>query len=173
MRQMIRSAMMTAVLVLMLPIMASAADEGGCEKFAWSLAQDRARLTSSDKPTIAVGGQLVTIPMTAFVLRLQPANQASFAMPPERTPKSEAWFGGAISLPSPQQATIYQVTLSDDAWIDVVQDGRFARSVAHTRRSDCPGVRKSVRLDLLPLPFVLQLSGSASDVVAVAIRAAE
>jgi hypothetical protein len=111
--------------------------------------------------------------MTAFVLRLQPAHQASFAMPPERTPKSEEWFGGAISFPSPQQAAIYQVTLSDDAWIDIVQDGRFARSVAHTRRSDCPGVRKSVRLDLLPAPFVLQLSGSASDIVVVAIHAAE
>ena len=38
--------------------------------------------------------------------------------------------------------------LSDDAWIDVIQNGRYARSVGSTGRSDCPGVRKSVRLDL-------------------------
>jgi hypothetical protein len=39
------------------------------------------------------------------------------------------------------------VTLSHEAWIDVVQDGRYARSVGSTSRNDCPGLRKSVRLD--------------------------
>jgi hypothetical protein len=65
------------------------------------------------------------------------------------------------------------VTLSEEAWIDVVQDGRYARSVGSSRRSDCPGLRKSVRFQLGAAPFVLQLSGADSDSVAVAIGARE
>ncbi len=93
-------------------------------------------------------------------------------MPPERKPRSERWFGGMIRLPAPDKPGIYQVTLSEEAWIDVVQDGRYARSVGSTGRSDCAGLRKSVRLDLGIAPFVLQISGVASDSIAVAISAA-
>jgi hypothetical protein len=64
---------------------------------------------------------------------------------------------------------IYQVTLSEDAWIDIVQDNRYARSVGSTGRGDCPGLRKSVRLDLDAAPFVLQISGVVADKVVVAI----
>ena len=68
---------------------------------------------------------------------------------------------------------IYQVTLSEEAWIDVVQDDRYARSVGSTGRGDCPGLRKSVRLDLAAAPFVLQISGVTSESVAVAVGARE
>ena len=63
----------------------------------------------------------------------------------------------------------YQVTLPDEAWIDVAQDGRYARSVGSTGRSDCPGLRRSLRLELAASPFVLQLSGVSSDVIVIAI----
>ena len=94
-------------------------------------------------------------------------------MPPERKPKVERWFGGMIRLAAPEKPGIYQVTLSEEAWIDVVQDGRYARSVGSTGRSDCPGLRKSVRLELGAAPFVLQLSGVAAEQVVVAINPRE
>ena len=46
-------------------------------------------------------------------------------------------------------------------------------SVGSTGRSDCPGVRKSVRLDLDASPVVLQVSGVAPDTIAVTIGAVE
>jgi hypothetical protein len=55
----------------------------------------------------------------------------------------------------------------------VIQNGRYARSVGSTGRSDCPGVRKSVRLDLDAGPVVLQVSGVAPDTIAVTIGAVE
>jgi hypothetical protein len=67
----------------------------------------------------------------------------------------------------------YQVTLSDEAWIDVIQDGKFLRSIGSSGRSDCPGVRKSVRFELKPEPFVLQLSGVILETIVVAISAME
>jgi hypothetical protein len=151
---------------------AAAADDG-CEKFAWSLARDRAAFVAPDKTTIAAGETLTALPASALVIRLQPGAQASFAMPPERKPRIEQWHGGMVRLPALTKPGIYQITLSDDAWIDVIQNGRYARSVGSTGRSDCPGVRKSVRLDLDASPVVLQLSGVAPDAITVAIGAVE
>lgn len=149
-----------------------AADDG-CEKFAWSLARQREAFAAAEKMAIASGEALNALPQGALVLRLQPGAQASFVMPPERKPRTEQWHGGLVRLPAPPKAGIYQITLSDDAWIDAIQNGHYARSVGSTGRSDCPGVRKSVRLDLDASPMVLQLSGVAADTIAVTIGTME
>ena len=151
---------------------AKAADDG-CEKFAWSLARERAAFAASDKTTIVAGETLAALPASALVIRLQPGAQASFEMPPERKPKTEQWHGGMVRWPALAKSGIYQITLSDDAWIDVIQNGRYARSVGSTGRSDCPGVRKSVRLDLDANPVVLQLSGVSPDAITMTIGAVE
>ena len=150
----------------------AASAEEGCNKFAWSLARERTWFASPEKPGVPAGQKLSAIPAGAFVLRLEPAGEATFELPPERKPKSETWFGGSVSLPAPARGGIYQITISDDAWIDVVQDHRFVRSLGSTGRSDCAGLRKSLRLDLGPEPFVLQLSGAAVVQVTVSISPA-
>ena len=65
------------------------------------------------------------------------------------------------------------MTISDDAWIDIIQNERHARSVGSTGRRDCAGMRKSVRLELGPTPFVLQLSAAATPVITIAISRVE
>jgi hypothetical protein len=152
-------------------LISPAAAEDGCDKFAWPLAREQALFASADKPAVKVGETLADIPKVAFTLHLQPGTQAAFVMPPERKPKAEHWFGGAIRFPALEKPGIYQVTLSAEAWIDVVQDGRYARSVGSTGRHDCPGLRKSVRLDFGAAPFVLQLSGVFEESIIVAIGA--
>ena len=154
------------------PLSPAFADEG-CDKFAWPLARERAQLTAADKPQVKAGETLPAMPASAFTLALQPGAEAAFAMPPERKSRSETWFGGALHFPALARPGIYQVTLSEEAWIDVVQDGRYARSVGSTGRGDCPGLRKSVRLDLSAAPFVLQISGVSTTAVIVAIGARE
>jgi hypothetical protein len=156
-----------ALVLLALPGPAAADD--GCEKFAWSLARERAAFAAADKTMIAAGETLAALPAGALVIRLQPGAQAAFDMPPERKPRTELWHGGMVRLPALPKPGIYQITLSEDAWIDVIQDGRYARSVGSTGRGDCPGVRKSVRLDLDATPVVLQVSGVATDAIAVTI----
>ena len=158
-----------ALIVLLSPAFA----DDGCGKFAWPLAREQALFAAADKASVNAGAVLAAIPKTAFVVHLQPGAQAVFAMPPERRPQSERWFGGAIHFPALDKPGIYQVTLSEEAWIDVVQDNRYARSVGSTGRGDCPGLRKSVRLDLAAAPFVLQISGVASESVVVAVGARE
>jgi hypothetical protein len=154
-------------------LLSPAAAEDGCDKFAWPLARERTLLAAPGKPTVKAGETLTATPKGVFVVNLQASADAVFTKPPERQLRSERWFGGAIRFPALDIPGIYQVTLSEEAWIDVVQDDRYARSVGSTGRGDCPGLRKSVRLDLGAAPFVLQISGVTSDSIAVAIGARE
>jgi hypothetical protein len=154
-------------------LLSPASAEDGCDKFAWPLARERTLLAAADKPAVKAGETLVAIPNGAFVVNLQSGTEAAFAKPPERKPRAERWFGGAIRFSGLEKPGIYQVTLSEEAWIDVVQDDRYARSVGSTGRSDCPGLRKSVRLDLSASPFVLQISGVTSELIVVAIGAGQ
>jgi len=148
---------------------AETAAEDGCEKFAWSLSRERAWFAAADKPSVAAGDSLTAIPNGAFTLSLRPGSEATFELPPEKKPRSDRWFGGIVRLPALREAGIYQVTVSDEVWIDVIQDNRYARSVGSTGRSDCPGLRKSVRLELGVAPFVLQLSAVTMPTIVIGI----
>jgi len=156
--------------ILALAAPAHAAD--GCDKFAWPLTTERAQFAATERMAAKAGDALLSLPHTAIVLHLAAPDAAGFALPPERKAKAATWFGGALSLPAPGKAGIYQVTLSDEAWIDLVQDGRYAHSVGSTGRSDCPGVRKSVRFELTTAPLVVQVSGVTSDRIALTIAPA-
>jgi hypothetical protein len=112
---------------------AAAADDG-CEKFAWSLARDRAAFAAPDKTTIAAGETLTALPAGALVIRLQPGAQASFAMPPERKPKTEQWHGGMVRLPALAKPGIYQITLSGRAQERSARSRRQPGRVAIERR---------------------------------------
>jgi hypothetical protein len=160
-------------LALVAQLVPASATDDGCEKFAWSLARERAWFAVSDKTSVTAGETLAAIPKGAFIIKLQPASQASFALPPERKSRSDQWFGGIIRFPAVERPGIYQVTLSEEGWIDVIQDDRYARSIGSSGRSDCIGIRKSVRLEIDRKPFVLQLSGVASDKIVVAISPGE
>jgi hypothetical protein len=133
----------------LIALLTPAAAEDSCGKFAWPLARERAWFAADDKPAAKVGETLAAIPARAFTLQLQPGTEAVFAMPPERKPRSERWFGGAIRFPAPERPGLYQVTL-EEAWIDVVQDGRYVRSLGSTGRGDCRGLRKSIDCALAP-----------------------
>jgi hypothetical protein len=81
-------------------LLGPAAADDGCEKFAWSLARERAAFAAADKTTIAAGETLAALPAGALVIRLQSGAQASFEMPPERKPRTEQWHGGMVRLPA-------------------------------------------------------------------------
>jgi len=158
---------LTAAVLVALQTGISFADDG-CDKFAWPLTREQALLAAPDKTSVKAGETLSAAPKGAFILTLQPNADANFAMPPERKPKAEIWFGGIVRLPAVDKPGVYQVTLSEEAWLDIVQDGRYAHTVGFSGRHDCPGVRKSVRFELGAAPFVLQISGAAPEKIAIA-----
>ncbi len=66
-----------------------------------------------------------------------------------------------------------QVTLSDDAWIDVVQDGKETRSASHVGLHGCPDLRKSVRFELKAAPAKVQIRGAPRASIKVGFAPAE
>src|SRR5882672_923896 len=87
---------------------------------------------------------------------------------PERTPK-EGTFAGFAAFTSPPKAGAYTINLSAAGWIDVVQEGRFLRSVTSSGVRDCEGIRKSVKFEIPAKPFVLQISGVVANAINLAI----
>jgi hypothetical protein len=144
----------------------------GCEKFAWPLARERAWFAAPDKQSVASGVILARLPIAAIIVSLEPSNQAKFALLPERAAGADK-YGGTVAFPALDRAGLYQVTVSDDAWVDVVQDGQYTKSVGSTGRRDCSGVRKSLRFHLVQAPFVVQVSGAAAETITLAVGSPE
>jgi len=145
----------------------AAVAEDGCGKFAWSVAREREALIAQSQPILPSGASIEPGQDQAFKLLLRQPDEAGFVMLPERKPRIENWRGGIVRLPAPPQGGIYQVTLSDEAWVDVVQNGGYARSIGSSGRSDCPGLRKSIRFEAGSSPIVLQISGASVEVISI------
>lgn len=88
-------------------------------------------------------------------------------------PSCPVWSAlGTPSNSSPMRP-VYQVALSGEGWIDLVQNGAALDSADHSGAKTCPGLRKSVRFNVGAAPVALQVSGAPTDSIKVAIRAVE
>ncbi len=116
----------------------------------------------------AAGATLKMSPALAARLDLKKADEVQWSRSPERAPKNPDSFGGLLEIDSIEPG-LYQITLSDEAWIDVIQNDAFLKSAAHSGRRDCAEVHKSVRFQLGKGPVIVQLSGVAKDTIGFAI----
>ncbi len=146
------------------------AAEVGCDKFAWPLEAERALLSAAE--AISPSTDLDRDSGKAFVVPLVPFGEAQFAMPPERAPKNPDSFAGTVRFAAAEEGT-YKVTVADNAWIDIVQDGKLLKSVSFTGAEGCEGIRKSVRFAIGAGSFVLQLSDVGADNIRVVITRVE
>lgn len=170
----VRLASLIAALLLAtsLHIHTASAAGTGCEAFAWPLDAERAALSAPDIEKLASGAAPGDWKERAFVLELKPIADVKFDLPPGGKPKREAkeTFGGVLTFAAPAKAAGYQVTLTGEGWIDVVQDGKQLAAADHTGAKECPGLRKSVRFDVAASPVVLQISGAPTASIGIALR---
>jgi hypothetical protein len=141
----------------------------GCDKFKWPLDKERALLTSADAAKISSGGGFAGMLPVSATVNLVPFASANLPVAPERAPKSPDTFAGFVKVPTPPQAGTYKISLSSEAWIDVVQDDHVVKSNAFSGALGCEGIRKSVKFDLAAQPFTLQISGVRANSIGVAI----
>ncbi|RYB05038.1 hypothetical protein [Lichenibacterium ramalinae] len=144
---------------------AAAQDASGCAKFKWPVDRERSAFGTPGLQVVEPGKPLPGI-MDPAIVKLKPVADAGFERPPGRKPKGGT-FGAAFRTPPVAVAGTYQITLSDEAWIDVIQDGRELRSSASSGQRDCPNVRKSVRFVLAAGQATVQISGAAADSIKV------
>jgi len=141
----------------------------GCDKFKWPLDKERATLNGTDLPKVASGDRVPWPLPWATTVALVPFADAKLPMPPERAPKSPDAYAGFVQVPAPPRAGTYKITVSSEAWIDIVQAGHTVKSVGFTGATGCEGVRKSVKFDLAAQPFTVQLSGVPGNAIGMAV----
>ncbi|MGJ5175555.1 hypothetical protein ACQR16_03365 [Bradyrhizobium oligotrophicum] len=149
-----------------------AAEPSGCDKFKWDIARERAALTAADRQRLDSGAEIASLPASGLVLALRPLVDARLPTAPERAPK-DGTFAGVTRIASAPEAGVYTVSLSEAAWIDVLQDGRILKPIAFSGATDCDGIRKTVKYELGARPFVLQISGTPDASISIAILRAE
>ena len=160
-------------LTLLAAAPAFAAEEpSGCDKFKWNIDHARAALTAPDRTKLNSGGELAALPATAVTLALVAPADAKLPTPPERAPK-DGTFAGFTRFTSAPKAGSYTISLSNGAWLDLVQDGHFLKPAAFSGATDCDGIRKTVKFDLSASPFVLQISGARENSISLAIQPSE
>jgi hypothetical protein len=136
-----------------------------CDHFKWSIANERAWFAAAPASLPATGG--AAEPGKAYALSL--AKDAKLPVAPERAPAADRYFG-VVTLPKLAPG-LYQITLSQEAWIDVAADGALVKSSDFSGQKDCPGVRKSVRFKLAG-PVTVEISNASVDNLLFAISAA-
>jgi hypothetical protein len=145
----------------------------GCDKFKWNVDKERALLANPDTVKLASGASLDKPLAAAAKLALVPYGDAKLPMTPERPPKDAATNAGFVKIPALPKAGDYRITLSEGAWIDVVQDGRFVKSGPFSGVQGCEGIRKSVTFTLPAQPFAIQVSSVKANSIGIAITPAQ
>ncbi len=152
---------------------APAQDLAACDQFAWPVKREQALFASRELRHVASGTTLDSFPDRGIALELQPHDATPYKLPPGRPPKIANSSGGFVVISNVPKAGPYQITVSAEGWIDVIQDGKALASAAHSGRRDCPDVRKSVRFDLQSGAVTIQVSGVESKLIKLAILPAE
>jgi hypothetical protein len=140
-----------------------------CDHFKWPLAREKAWFAQALKPVEA--GAEIGLADQAFLLALKPSEAASYLLPLKKAAAAGS-FGGVVKVASVPKAGTYEVTLSREAWVDVIQDQARAKSLNVSRQRDCASLRKSVRFALNAGPAALQISGVDSSAIVFALAAA-
>jgi len=141
--------------VLCLAAATGVAAEDGCGRFDWPVNRERELF---DEGFFADVESESALPKDgAFSMLLQPIAQVIYTVPPERG--RDDGYGGIVTLEW-IAAGRYQITLSGDAWVDVVQNDKRLPMLASTSRDDCPGIRMSVQFEVQSVPLTLQFGGA-------------
>ena len=151
---------------------AYSAEPSGCDKFAWPLAKEQELLRQA-QPAPVGGTNLDRNAQRPVSLKLASAAEARLPAPPERAPKNASSFAGLLEFAAARKGGVYKISLSEGAWIDVFQGRRFLKPLAFTGATDCPNIRKSVKFDIGPDPFTIQLSDAPLDNLALVVTPAE
>ena len=146
---------------------ASAESPEACGKFKWSVQRELARI--AEGPAAVANGAAIA-PDKSYHVTLTKDGQSAFAVAPERAPKAGASAASlTINLAA---AGTYQVSLSDEGWIDVAQGGRTVKSSGFSGQKGCPGLRKSVRFALVAGATILEISNVEGDSVDLEVEPA-
>src|SRR6202022_4042650 len=89
-----------------------------------------------------------------------------YIVTPERA--SDGGNGGIVTIEN-VSAGRYRIDVSEDAWIDAVQNGKRWPLLTSVRVTNCPGTRQSVQVEVKSEALTLQIGGVTASSVKVAV----
>ena len=146
-----------------------------CTGFQWSVAAELSWVAAPDVEAVPTGGKIASIPDKAIELTLEPASSAKLpaasGIKKQAIPKDS--FSGWFTIADVAKPGLYQITIPNRSWIDVVQNNELVSSTAFSGDKDCKSLRKSVQYELGVGPAVVQISGAPDKSMKLTIHAAE
>ena len=161
-------AMASIAILLIGPV--SAQELVGCDKFKWPVEREMTALRAAHLQQVNSSTKLSAVPFVGTVV-LVPSNTANWPKEPERTPKDDT-FSGYLVIMGIASGT-YSISVSDAAWLDVVEDDHFLKAKADSGVQGCQGIRKVLQFELRGDPLIVQISGAPTPRLNVAILSAE
>jgi hypothetical protein len=174
MRQLARRQILSWSLTLILPlaagVTAALADDDPCAGFKWDVSAERALFNSSAVSMSAgLPGSSRVTPNQLYAIKLMPATQVVFPVPPGRTSPAEGTYAGVFALSIPSSGR-YRIAIDGPYWIDVVADGKLVPPSDYEGLHGCPAPRKIVEFLLeRAQQLVLQLSGATQATLRLTI----
>jgi hypothetical protein len=156
-------------LLLLTASSASSQEADACGQFAWPITQEQKLFNAAGLAELHSGETLKLSSASAAAVRLKNMSDVQLSRAPERIPKNSDAFAGMIEIDSIEKPGLYQLTASEEAWIDLIQNDAFVRSVGHSGKRGCPEVRKSIRFMLVKGPVIVQFSGVDADTIKIAL----
>jgi len=157
-------------LVLTLGAGSALAAGSGCDAGKWPLSAIQARFNGT-LPALANGDAMPALGAPVLV-NLSAQGDVAFPHPPGRAAKANPAYAAMVKLGAEPAAT-YQVTVSGGAWVDVVENGELVKQSGYVRRTDCPGVDKSIRFKTDGGPLTIQISGAYAKTIKLEAARAE
>jgi hypothetical protein len=142
----------------------------GCDAGKWPLSPIQAHFGGT-LPALASGDPLPALGAPVLI-NLSAQADVTFPHPPGRAAKANPAYAAIIKLGAEPAAT-YQVTVSEGAWVDVIENGELVKQSGYVRRRDCPGVDKSIRFKTNGGPLAIQISGAYAKTIRVEATRAE
>ena len=149
---------------------AHAEEAPACAEFKWPLTVERSWFEAANSKELHSGAAVAEAVDGAFRIALKQSHEVAFVLLPEGKPKPDRPLGAVLTFGTVPMPGTYQVTLSDEAWIDVVQGFAYRPSIEFSEVNGCPGLRKSVRFEFKSAPLALQLSSASAPSLKVAIK---
>lgn len=152
-----------------------AASAETCAAFKWSVAADLTLMAAPETVTVASGGAIASVPSKAIQLQLEPSPGIKFpaasGIKKQAIPQNS--FSGWFKIDAIAKPGLYQITIPDHSWIDVVQNDDLVQSTAFSGDPECKTLRKSVQFELGSGPVIVQIGGSAEKSMKLTVREAD
>ncbi len=143
---------------------ALAGNKSACARFKWSIARELALFAA---PTPLGDDDWLQIGKAGYRTKLVDYEALSYSATPAHARKPGT-HGVALALVV-RTGGVYDFTLSDEGWIDVVDHGVIVPPIDFSDQKGCIGVRTSVRFRLKTGEYTVQLSNIDGEEINIAI----